>query len=109
VNKFVPIDYSKKTHRKVYIYKSEAKLSLYHKGCQKDLKVLKQDYFDKYATVTIPKGTVIYFNAPVIATNNQPDWSYEVKTTGNALGGDKNMIESLLSSILYTIRTENIR
>lgn len=46
---------------------------------------------------------------PVISTDNQPDWTYEVKTTGSALSGDFDMIEMLLSSILYTIRTGEIR
>lgn len=46
---------------------------------------------------------------PVISTDNQPDWTYEVKTTGNALSGDFDMIEMLHSSILYTIRTGEAR
>jgi hypothetical protein len=109
VNKFELIDYSNKTTKIVNIYKSKAKLSSYHKGCQKDLKILKQDYFDEYSNITISKGTVLYFDKPVIATDNQPDWTYEIKTTGNALSGGKDEIDNLLSSILYTIRTGEVR
>jgi hypothetical protein len=109
INKFELIDYSNKTIKIVNIDKSKAKLSSYHKGCQKDLKILKQDYFDEYSNIIIPKGTVLYFNEPVIATDNQPDWTYEIKTTGNALSGGKDEIDNLLSSILYTIRTGEVR
>lgn len=48
-------------------------------------------------------------NRPIVSTDNQPDWTYEVKTTGNALSGDFYMIEKLISFILYTIRTGEIR
>lgn len=70
---------------------------------------MKKDYFDEYSGITVQKGTVTYMDRPVISTDNQPDWTYEVKTTGSALSGDFDMIEMLLSSILYTIRTGEIR
>lgn len=103
VNKFVPIDFSKQTDRVVRTWKP--KVSSYHKGCQKELKILKEEYFDEYINITLPKGTVMYNGIPVVATDNKPDWKYEVKTTGNSLSGDFDIIERLLSSILYTIRT----
>jgi hypothetical protein len=109
VNKFASIDYSKKTTRVTTVYSRDAKTKSYYKGCQKDLKILKQDYFDEYGSITIPKGTVLYFDRPVIATSDQSDWKYEVKTTGSALGGSKDEIEKLLMSILYTIRNNNVR
>jgi hypothetical protein len=109
INKFNLIDYSNETTSNISVYRPEAKLSSYHKGCQKDLKILKQDYFDEYSNITIPKGTVLYFNKPVIATDNQDEWQYEIKTTGSAFSGDKEVIDNLLSSILYTIRTGEVR
>lgn len=105
VNKFIPIKYDNVEH--VYIYKG--KTGKYNKGCQDYLKVLKEDYYEKYRDITVKKGTILYHSRPVIATDNQPDWTYEVKTTGSALSGDFDMINNLLSSILYTIRTGEIR
>ena len=55
------------------------------------------------------KGTVTYIDRPIIPTNNQSDWKYEVKTTGSALSGDFDTIEMLLSSILYTISTGEVK
>lgn len=63
---------------------------------------------DPNSGITVLKGTVTYIDKPVIPTDNQPDWKYEVKTTGSALSGDFDTIEMLLSSILYTIRTGEI-
>ncbi|MDF2590529.1 MAG: hypothetical protein K0S41_4372 [Anaerocolumna sp.] len=53
VNKFKPIDYSKKTSRFVRVWFPDAKYKTYNKGCQKELKELKEDYLDKYATLTV--------------------------------------------------------
>jgi hypothetical protein len=103
INKFVPIDFSEKTTGFVKIYKS--RLKKYNKGCQDHLKVLDKDYFDKWATVTVKKGTVLYGGIPVIKTDNKADWKYEVKTTGSSLGGNFDVIEDMLSSILRIIRT----
>lgn len=105
VNKFIPIKYENAEH--VYIYK--CKTSRYNKGCQNYLTILKEDYYDKYRNVSVKKGTILYHSRPVVATDNQSDWTYEVKTTGSALSGDYDMINNLLSSILYTIRTGEIR
>lgn len=106
VNKFVPINYKCGGN---YFVRCSEKQKKYHKTCQKWLKVLTEDYYDKYQDITVPKGTVTYIDRPVIATDNKFDWTYEVKTTGNALGGDFYIIENLLSNILYTIRTGKVR
>lgn len=103
INKFVPIDYSNNTTRFVKIYRRG--LRRYDKGCQEQLKVLDKDYYDEYATVTVKEGTVVYENRPVIKTDNKADWKYEVKTTGSSLGGDFEIVEDMLSSILRIIRT----
>ena len=105
VNKFIPIEYREEKYFRVW----KAKQGKYNKGCQDWLKVLKADYYDEYSGITVPKGTVTYMNRPVIATDVQSNWTYEVKTTGSALGGDINTTERLLNSILYTIKTGEVR
>lgn len=107
VNKFVPIEYENEKY--FTVYRGKVKQEKYNKGCQDWLKVLKGDYHDEYSGITVPKDTVTYIDRPVIPTNNQSDWKYEVKTTGSALSGDFDMIEMLLSSILYTIRTGEVK
>lgn len=106
VNKFVPIEYENEKY--FTVYGERTKQRKYNKGCQDWLKVLKEDYHDEYSGITVPKNTVTYMDRPVIPTDNQPDWIYEVKTTGSALSGDFDMIETILSSILYTIRTGEV-
>jgi hypothetical protein len=105
VNKFVSMDFSDKTTRYVRVWFPDAKYKTYNKGCQKDLKELKEDYFDKYCSLTVKKGTVIYQSTPVKTTNNKADWTYEVKTTGSSLGGNFDIVEDMLSNILRIIRT----
>jgi hypothetical protein len=107
VNKFVPIKYENEKY--FTVYRGKVKQGKYNKRCQDWLKVLKEDYHDEYSGITVPKGTVTYIDRPVIPTNNQSDWKYEVKTTGSALSGDFDMIEMLLSSILYAIRTGEVK
>lgn len=102
VNKFVPIDYSDKTNRNVYIYC--VKTGKYNKCCQDYLKVLKEDYCDKYEDITIPKGTVLYMGQPVVATTKEDEFQYQIKTTGDSFSGSADEIENLLSDILYRIR-----
>lgn len=107
INKFVPMDFYDQIgrHGHMRIWLSDAKYKIYRKGCQKDLKELKEDYHDKYSTRTVKKGTVFYNSVPVIKTDNKADWTYEVKTTGNSLGGDFYIVESMLGCILRIIRT----
>ena len=107
VNKFIPIEYENEKY--FTVHRKGVKQGKYNKGCQDCLKVLKEDYYDEYRNITVPKGTVTYIDRPVIPANNQSDWKYEVKTTGSALSGDFDTIEMLLSSILYTIRTGEVK
>ena len=102
VNKFVPIEYENEKH--FTVSRSKAKQGKYNKGCQDWLKILKADYYDEYSKITVPKGTVTYIDRPVIPTDNQSDWTYEVKTTGSALSGNYSRIKNLLSDILNTIK-----
>ena len=107
VNKFVPIEYENEKY--FTVHRRGVKQGKYNKGCQDWLKVLKEDYYDEYRSITVPKGTVTYIDRPVVPTDNQSDWEYEVKTTGNALGGDFDVIEIDRKSVVYTIRTGEVR
>ena len=102
VNKFVTIEYENEKH--FTVSRSKAKQGNYNKGCQDWLKILKADYYDEYSKITVLKGTVTYIDRPVIPTDNQSDWTYEVKTTGSALSGNYSRIKNLLSDILNTIK-----
>ena len=105
VNKFVPIEYEGVSN--LYIYSTKLKQGKYNKNCQDWLKVLKEDYC--YNSITVPKGTVLYMNRPVIATTNEADFNYEIKTTGSAFSGNVEVMENMLSDILYRIRQGKIR
>ncbi len=61
VNKFKPIDYGEDKYVSLY----DPKVKSYNKGCQKRLKILKEDYYKQYDDITVPKGTVLYYERPV--------------------------------------------
>lgn len=108
VNKFKRIDYSKVTDKPVgSLYR--AKTGKYNKGCQDCLKVLKSDYHDTYANVTVPKGTVLYHDRPVEVTTDELEYQYQIKTTGDLFSGDADEMENMLSGILYRIRQGKVR
>lgn len=108
VNKFKPIDYSKVTNKTVgALYR--AKTGKYNKGCQDCLKVLKSDYVDTYANVTIPKGTVLYHGRPVEVITDELEYQYQIKTMGDLFSGDADEMENMLSDILYRIRQGKVR
>lgn len=101
VNKFKPIDYGK--DKWIYLY--DQKVKSYNKGCQKRLKILKEDYYKQYDDITVPKGTVLYYGRPVELADKS-EWNYQVKTTGEALSGDYYEITELLKNILKIIDKE---
>lgn len=101
VNKFKPIDYGK--DKWIYLY--DPKVKWYNKGCQKRLKILKEDYYKQYDDITVPKGTVLYYGRPVELADKS-EWNYQVKTTGEALSGDYYEITELLKNILKIIDKE---
>ena len=103
VNKFIPVDYSNDTPKKIYLYQSDMKYRLYNKFCQKRLKVLKEDYKNKYCPVVIPKGTVMYMNTPVICIKDKTKWKYELKTTGTAFSGTYGEILKMLDDVVDCI------
>lgn len=109
VNKFIPIDYSDETKEYVYVHKSKAKYKSYNQNCQVWLKVLKEDYVYEYCPVIIPKGTVIYMNIPVICTNDQDEWKYELKTTGTAFSGTYDTMQGMLDNIINCMIKSRLR
>lgn len=97
INKFLHKDYSKKTKRIVEVNNTgRDNCKTYHKGCQSCLKELKRDYLDTYATVTIPKGTVLYHGYPIELSNV---YKYEVKTTGTSFSGNYSTVKSIINDI----------
>ena len=100
VNKFLYKDYSKKTKRIVKVNNTgKDNCKIYNKGCQSCLKELKRDYLDTYATVTIPKGTVLYHGYPVEPTTKSENYIYQIKTTGDAFGGNYSEVMDMINNI----------
>lgn len=109
VNKFVSIDYSDQTKEFVYVYRSKAKYKTYNENCQNWLKVLKEDYEYKYCPVTIPKGTVLYMDTPVICTNDKDKWKYELKTTGTAFSGTYDTMLEMIDTVINCMVKSRVR
>ena len=101
VNKFKPIDYGEDKYVSLY----DPKVKSYNKGCQKRLKILKEDYYSKYEDVTVSQGTVLYYGRPVELADKS-EWNYQVKTTGESLSGDLDEVTELLTSIIKIIDKE---
>lgn len=97
VNKFKRIIYDEDKYFRVSFSKS--KLKSYNKGCQKWLKVLKEDYHDEYSNISVPKGTVLYQDYPVELTIKPENYIYEIKTTGDAFGGDYSKVMNMIANI----------
>ena len=100
INKFKPIDYREDKYVSLY----DPKVKSYNKGCQKQLKILKEDYYSKYEYVTVYQGTVLYYGRPVELADKS-EWNYQVKTTGEALSGDFDEVTELLNEILKKINS----
>lgn len=97
VNKFKRIIYDEDKYFRVSFSKS--KLKSYNKGCQKWLKVLKEDYHDEYSNISVPKGTVLYQDYPVELTIKPENYIYKIKTTGDAFGGDYSKVMNMIANI----------
>jgi hypothetical protein len=98
VNKFKPIYYIKDKWLSLF----NPKVKSYNKGCQKQLKILKEDYYLSYDDITVPKGTVLYYGKPVELACKE-EWNYQIKTTGESLSGDFDRITELLYEVLKKI------
>jgi hypothetical protein len=101
VNKFKPIDYGEDKYVSLY----DPKVKSYNKGCQKQLKILKEDYYSKYEDVTVSQGTVLYYGRPVELARKD-EWNYQIKTTGESLSGSLDEVTELLTSIIKIIDKE---
>lgn len=101
INKFIPIDFSNKTTRTVKV--DVRGLKRYNTDCQEWLRILKEDYLDKYTTVTVKKDTVLYYGIPVYPIDDKSKWRYEIKTTGNSFGGNSDEIKEMLNCVLTII------
>ena len=101
VNKFKPIYYGEDKYVSLY----DPKVKSYNKGCQKRLKILKEDYYKQYDDITVPKGTVLYYERPVELVDKS-EWNYQIKTTGELLSGDFDEVTELLTSIIKIIDKE---
>ena len=99
INKFT----RKYPDKNLWMY--NCKTGRYKKECQQWLRVLKEDYYDKHSDITIPMGTILYYDQPVQVSTNEVDWEYQIKTTGEAFSGNKKLIKSWLGDILYKIKT----
>lgn len=97
INKFKRIIYDEDKYFGVSF--SEAKFKSYNKGCQKWLKVLKEDYHDEYSNISVPKGTVLYQYYPVEPTIKKDEHIYEIKIAGGAFGGDYNEVTDIIDNI----------
>lgn len=97
VNKFKRIIYDEDEYFRVSF--SKAKFKSYNKGCQKWLKVLKEDYHDEYSNISVPKGTVLYQDYPVEPTIKKDKCIYEIKIAGGAFGGDYNEVTDIIDNI----------
>lgn len=104
INKFKRIKYPSEPY--FHVYTSDAKYKSYNKGCQKWLKVLKEDYKNKYNDIVVPKGTILYMGYPVESTSKKADWTYEIKTTASCLGGDFTTTENMLNTILSIMKNK---
>ena len=101
VNKFKPIYYGEDKYVSLY----DPKVKSYNKGCQKRLKILKEDYYKQYDDITVPKGTVLYYERPVELVDKS-EWNYQIKTTGESLSGDFDEVTELLKSIFKIVDKE---
>ena len=101
VNKFKPIDYGEDKYVSLY----DPKVKSYNKGCQKQLKILKEDYYSRYEDVTVSQGTVLYYGRPVELARKD-EWNYQIKTTGESLSGSLDEVTELLTSIIKIIDKE---
>ena len=75
----------------------------------KDLRVLTDDYYYYPNNKTYKSGQVIYNHYPVELVDNKEEWSFQIKTTGDALSGTFEEITFLLNNILGKVCETNDR
>lgn len=75
----------------------------------KDLRILTDDYYYTPTQRTYKAGQIIYGCYPVELVDNKEEWSFQVKTTGDALSGTFEEITLLLTNILEKVCETNER
>ena len=78
----------------------------YHKH-SKDLRVLTDDYYYSPTQRTYKTGQVIYGCYPVELIDNKEEWTFQIKTTGDALSGTFGEITLLLTNIFQKVCETN--
>ena len=84
-----------------------AKCKRYNKGCQNNLKVLKENYYNDCNKIDIPIGTVFYNNKPIELVE-KCNWEYQIKTTGDAFSDNYSGIMQLINNIIEIIEASNL-
>ena len=102
VNKFKPIDYGE--NKWISLFNSNVKS--YKKGCQKQLKILKENCYVSYENIIVPSGTILYYGRPVEIVDKS-EWNYQIKTTGEAFSGNLNNILKFINDISEIIKIDN--
>lgn len=65
------------------------------RGC-KDLRELKEDYFDSYSKTTIKKGTLLFENIPIEILSDSQMFKYDIRSSGGSIQGNyKTTIDTL--------------
>lgn len=69
------------------------------------LTIQQGDYEDDYSQFpeVVKDGTVLYYNRPVVSTDNKSIWTYQIKTTGECFSGNNKEMEHMLSEIMNII------
>lgn len=80
----------------------------YHKN-SKDLRVLTADYYYSHKQKTYEAGQVVYDGYPVELIDNKEEWTFQIKTTGDALSGTFGEITLLLTNIFEKVCEANER
>lgn len=85
-----------------------ANVKSYKKGCQKQLKILKENYYVSYENTIVPSGTILYYGRPVKLAD-KCEWEYQIKTTGESFSGNSNYILKLINDISEIIEINNLK
>lgn len=80
----------------------------YHKH-SKDLRILTADHYHSPTRTTYKSGQVVYNGYPVELLDNKEEWTFQIKTTGDALSGTFNEIASLIMNIYGKVCEANER
>lgn len=79
----------------------------YASNCQGSLRVLTEEYYDWHKQRTYDIGQMMYRGYP-IELANKSEWSFQVKTAGDALSGDIGTITMLLNEIIGRILSDDV-